>query len=112
MADMKITAEVTAGVCKFKTVIQAESDGEGKVELKITSLCPQCKRMEKTITAADPYAELFGAGDNEGESVYEKAQRLAVHKTCPVPLGILKAIEAAAGLALPVSASIEMSKGE
>jgi hypothetical protein len=33
-----------------------------------------------------------------------------VHPACPVPSGILKAIEVAAGLALPKDASIKPSK--
>jgi hypothetical protein len=40
------------------------------------------------------------------------AARHRLHATCPVPIAVLKAVEAAAGLALPCDCSIEMTRIE
>jgi hypothetical protein len=40
----------------------------------------------------------------------EMGHKYCTHAACPVPVGIIKAIEVEAGLALPVDASIKVSK--
>jgi hypothetical protein len=41
---------------------------------------------------------------------YQLAAKYLTHSACPVPAGILKAVEVAAGLALPKDAAIKVSK--
>ena len=44
----------------------------------------------------------------EGPKTLRMAAKHCKHTACPVPSGILKAIEVASGLALPKDASIEV----
>jgi hypothetical protein len=46
----------------------------------------------------------------DGPEVLRAATKLCPHPACPVPVGILKAVEVSAGLALPKDASIRVIK--
>jgi hypothetical protein len=103
-----ITVTVDAGVCGFETVIKAESEDMQNVKLKIESNCADIQSMADELKELDAFKENF---TKIGESaVYESARRYCKHTACPVPAGIHKAIEAAAGLALPKDASIKVEK--
>lgn len=47
-----------------------------------------------------------------GPKTLEMGSKHCYHTACPVPVGIIKAIEIEAGLALPKDAAIELSKSE
>jgi len=57
-----------------------------------------------------PFEEIAFRG--EGPKTLLLAAKHCKHAACPVPSGIIKAIEVAAGLALPKDASIQVSKEE
>jgi hypothetical protein len=46
----------------------------------------------------------------ESAKTYEIAAKHCPHSSCIVPSGIIKAVEVAAGLALPKNAAIKMEK--
>jgi len=48
----------------------------------------------------------------EGPKTLRMAAKHCKHTACPVPAGIIKAIEVASGLALPKDASIQVSQEE
>jgi len=70
------------------------------------------KRVPKRTAAAeeltwiDPLREVAKPGDIP--SVWRLAAKHRLHSACPVPVGILKAIEVEARLALPGNVSIEL----
>ncbi len=101
-------ATVTAGPCGFKTVIEAEQKERGTVALKIKSDCKFYEPLETELTEVSAYDEVF-AKLGEGQ-IYSLCNKYAKHGTCPVPCAILKAVEAAAGLALPVDVTINIEK--
>jgi hypothetical protein len=104
----RIRAEVDAGICGFSTTIVAEAESMRKVKLSIESDCPQIKKASAELPEMDMLEELR-AGLGHGH-VYGVLSGCVRHVTCPVGSGILKAAEAAAGLALPKDATIKLTK--
>lgn len=96
---------VDAGVCKMKTVITATANDEtGMIELDIQSDCPSILKMSWSIKPICPYSEI-GSSINETE-VYKMANEKIPHSACPVPCGIIKAIEVAGGLGIKRNVTI------
>lgn len=103
-------AEIFSGICGFHTTVHAVADAEGKVHLKIESECKSVRKMAQVLTEVDPYREFTNRG--EGPLTRQVAIQCLPHSACPVPSGIIKAIEVEAGLALPADATIKVSKSE
>ncbi|MCS7261125.1 MAG: hypothetical protein NZ765_10150 [Anaerolineae bacterium] len=103
-------AEIHSGVCGFVTVVEATADAgdHHRVHLKITSECKACQRLAQELTEVDALREFTFRG--EGPLTYQLAAKFLTHSACPVPAGILKAVEVAAGLALPKDTIIKVSK--
>ena len=70
--------------------------------------CGYVEQLAEALTEVDPYKEISYRG--EGPVTLKLAAEHLVHPACPVPSGIIKAIEVEAGLALPKDASIKPSK--
>lgn len=98
-------AEIEAGICGFKTTVTAKMDG-GECEVSIEGGCEAIRRMAEQICRLDPFREMTYRGD--GPLVLSVAPQHLPHPSCPVPSGILKAVEVEAGLALPAPASIQV----
>jgi len=103
-------AEICSGVCGFNTTVEANNDGSGQIQLTIESDCKAINRLAAELIQVDPYREFTYRG--EGPLTFEKAAEYCSHAACPVPVGIIKAIEIEAGLALPADVSIKLSKSE
>jgi hypothetical protein len=105
-----IKVEVDAGICGFVSVITAESGDMQNVEVTFRTNCPNLKPLEGDPIGVDAYTEAFGpAGDTE---VYRIMRPYVKHAACPVPMAMVKAVEAAAGLALPKDVRVTMRKEE
>jgi hypothetical protein len=70
--------------------------------------CGYVEKLAAQLSEVDPYREISYRG--EGPVTFKLAAEHLVHPACPVPAGIIKAIEVEAGLALPKDASIKPSK--
>ena len=103
-------AEICSGVCGFNTTVEAKNDGSGQIQLTIESDCKAINRLAAELIQVDPYREFTYRG--QGPLTFEKAAEYCSHAACPVPVGIIKAIEIEAGLALPADVSIKLSKSE
>lgn len=106
---MKAKALIGAGVCGFSTTVTAISDDMQSVTFEIASDCDNIKRLAEGFPEVDGYSEI-GAGF---EGVIYQAVRESLRGCCSgcvVPCGIFKAMQVAAGLALPAPASIEITK--
>ncbi len=103
-----INVEVDAGVCGMKTVIKANADDMQKARLEIQSACPDIQKAAEDLKELDGMEEVFGKIGST--RVYEALRKHCKHAACPVPSGIIKAVEAASGLALPKQAVITMEK--
>ena len=100
-------AEIHAGICGFNTVVEARSDGE-KVHLTITSDCQAIQRLAKELTEVEPYHEI--SSRRSIPQTLEKGMKYCTHAACPVPVGIIKAIEVESSLALPADVTIKVSR--
>ncbi len=100
---MSTKAEVRSGICGFKTVITATKGEDKKFSIAVESECEQVSRMQDDIGELDLMAAFIAFVNNP---VYRSASKNLKHVACPVPSGILKALEIEAGLCLPKEASI------
>jgi hypothetical protein len=106
-------ATIFSGRCGFSTVVEAtkvETDEGERVRLNIQSECKSCQRLGTILTEVDPYREITYRG--EGPLTLQTAAKVLPHPACPVPAGIIKAIEVTSGLALPANATITLSPDE
>lgn len=104
-----VKAEIDAGVCGLQTEVKVWGDMQ-KVNIEINTKCPNIKKFQEELKEADPMSIAFAKPLSN--KVYELATEYCPHPGCPVPAGIIKAVEAAAGLALPKGATIKLSKEE
>jgi hypothetical protein len=101
------TAEINSGVCGFAATVKTEKDGR-KVRLSIESDCRAIQNLAAELTEVDPFQEITFRGS--GPRSLELGAKHCYHTACPVPVGIIKAVEIEAGLALPKDAVIKLSK--
>ena len=108
MTIMRGMVNVMSGICGMITEIRATSDDKaGKVFLDINTRCENIQKLARALKVVDPMQEISFKG--EGPKTLRLAARHCKHTSCPVPSGIIKAVEVASGLALPKDARIEMS---
>ncbi len=100
-------AEVHAGVCGFNTVVETRMDGE-VCKVSIQSECTAIQQLAQALTEVDPYREISYRRRNP--LTMEMAVQFCKHTACPVPVGIIKAVEVAANLALPADVTIKVSR--
>ena len=98
-------AIIDAGICGFKTEVIVEKQGR-RCTIEIHSDCEDIKEMAGQLREVDPYQEISFRG--EGPLTFRKFSECCRHPACPVPAGIIKAVEVEAGLALPRNVSIEI----
>ena len=100
--------EIEAGICGFRTTVEATDVGKRKIGLKITSDCPNIQKLAEELVEIDALDEI--AKKANATKTYEMAAIHCPHSSCIVPSGIIKAIEVAAGFALPKDAGIKFEK--
>ena len=100
-------AVINPGVCGFKTTVETKMDGD-MCTITIESECKAIQRLAAQMPQVDPFREFTFRGD--GPETYVMAAKYCSHAACPVPVGIVKAVEIEAGLALPADVSITLSK--
>jgi len=101
------TAEISSGICGFSATVRTQMEGT-KVKLSIESECKAIQDLAAELTEVDPFQEIMFRGS--GPRSLEMGAKHCYHTACPVPVGIIKAVEIEAGLALPKDAVIKLSK--
>ncbi len=102
--------EIDAGICGHSTTVKATA-GEGyKVRVSLESTCPHVWMIAGDLDEVDALQQIGLRGGLP--PVLEAAYAHCVHAACPVPSGLIKSIEVAAGLALPQDVSMRISKEE
>ena len=106
-------ARIFSGICGFTTTVTATSKDRQHVTLKVETDCPDVVRIAKKLAAEpfDAYEEI-GPCRQPGSMYDTRIMRICgelPHVACPVPAGICKSVEVAAGLALPQDAHIEVT---
>jgi hypothetical protein len=118
-------AEIQPGVCGFTTLVDANATGEDTVALTITTQCELVRRLAQTLpeNAIIPGKATTSPNSDWNDCVILDAMQViatgyvastshcaGLHAACPVPVGIVKAVEVAAGLALPKDVCIKVSR--
>ena len=99
-------AEIVSGICGFTATVEARTDGR-RCTLSITSDCDAIQRLAADLTEVNPFQEISFRG--EGPQALRLGAKHCHHPACPVPVGIIKAVEVACGLALPKDANIALT---
>jgi len=102
-------AEITSGICGFKTTVRTRMGGR-KCVVSVDSDCDAIQRLGDELSEVDPFQEITFRG--EGPHTLRLGAKHCYHPACPVPVGIIKAIEIEAGLALPADAIITLSNSD
>ena len=106
---MKGIVKVMSGICGMITEVRATSDDHaGTVKLDFNTRCESIQKLADALPEVNPFDEISFRG--EGPKTLRMAAKHCQHAACPVPSGIIKAIEVASGLALPKDATIEVKK--
>ena len=102
-------AEIHAGACGFVTTVETRT--EGKVcKISIESGCAAIQKMAQELTEVNPFQEI--SWRRSKPLTMEMGEKYCTHAACPVPVGIIKAVEVESKLALPVDVSIKISRSE
>jgi hypothetical protein len=100
-------AEIHSGICGFTTVVEATMNGK-VCNLAIKSDCKDIQKLAQDLKQVNPLQEI-SFGRSIPRTIQLSMQHCS-HAACPVPVGIIKAVEVEAELALPVDVSIKLSK--
>ncbi len=101
---------VEAGICGFVTVIRTSSSDMQTVAIEYETTCPNAAKAMRELKSVDAYAELFRKPHET--TVYATLSKYLPHAACPLYSGFLKAIEAAAGLALRRDVSMRFAPAD
>jgi hypothetical protein len=100
-------SEINAGVCGHVTTVVTTM--EGKVcRVNITSDCKAIQQLAQELTEVNPMLEI--SCKRSTPQTLQMGLKHCYHAACPVPVGIIKAIEVEAKLALPKDVLIKVSK--
>ncbi len=102
-------AEVFAGICGFNTIIETRLDGD-VCKIQMQSDCPAIQRLAQELTEVNPYQEI--SFRRKIPQTIEMGMKFCTHAACPVPVGIIKAVEVESSLALPADVTIKVSRSE
>ncbi len=89
--------------------IRAKKDTDKHLALTLETDCEMVLKMLGDIAKLDRFAPITGFQNNP---VYKSAAKHLKHVACPVPAGIIKALEVAAGLNVEKDAAITFLKEE
>lgn len=101
---------VDAGICGFQTKILAESDDSQNVTFKIVSGCGKARAFGEALSAKGPvdgYAEIGEGADGVILTTARETLK-GCCAACAVSIGTFKAMQVAAGVALPKDVMLAM----
>lgn len=104
MTECKVT--VDAGACRRVTVITAVGDDMGVVTVTLDTDCEYLQKLAPHLEPITSYMEVEAPISTT--TIYKLATEHLPHATCPVPCGVLKAVEVAGGLGLKKDVSINI----
>lgn len=110
---MPAHAIIRAGACGFTTTVDVQGDDPQALSMVIASDCPKVRSVAWTVQrmeGIDAYAEMDPSGASPLRRQVAKLPT-ACCVGCVVPSGILKAMQAGAGMLLPAESRIELSVG-
>lgn len=105
-----VKVEIDPGVCGHKTTVRAVGGEAYAVRVELESTCSHVQKIAADLGEVNALEQI---GLRNGlPPLLRAAYARCAHAACPVPAGLIKAIEAAAGLALPEDVSMRITKDE
>ena len=105
-----VKVEIDPGVCGHKTTVRAVGGEAYSVQIEVDSTCSHVQKIAAGLGEVNALQQI---GLRDGlPSVLLTAYERCAHAACPVPSALVKAIEVAAGLALPKDVSMHITKDE
>jgi hypothetical protein len=99
---------VDAGVCGHTATTRAAKTTGYNVRLQIESDCPHVQKIAPEGVEVDALSQIGLRGGLP--SLLESGYACCAHAACPVPSALIKAVEVAAGLALPDDVTMRITK--
>lgn len=96
--------DVIDGSCGFHTRITAQREGAGTVNLTVSGGCEVATHWGQTIKKVD-WRQCLGKGFPQSE-LWQSAMKMLRHRSCPLPMATLRAIEAEVGATKPADIRI------
>jgi hypothetical protein len=108
------SATVRAGICGFTTRVRAEADEEYQVKLTVESDCEKVRAYGLKLSEQMPLSALDELGLGSDGVILSTARRhlKGCCSACVTCDGVFKAMQVAAGLALPAPVQIELELQE
>ena len=100
-------AEISSGICGHVTMVEATMDGK-TCKLNITSTCKAIQQIATELPEVTPVQEI--SAKRAVPQTLQMGLKHCYHAACPVPVGIIKAVEVEAKLALPKDVLIKVFK--
>ena len=101
------TAKINAGICGFDTLVEVKLEDD-LANIIISSGCDAIQRLANELHQVNPYKEI--STRRSIPQTLQMGMKYCTHAACPVPVGIIKAIEVEANLALPAEVTISIQK--
>ena len=101
-------AKIIPGICGFTTYVEARMNGSNHCDISIDSECKAIQNLAKELRQVEPFKEITFREDMP--LIFQLATKHCHHTACPVSVGIIKAVEVEAGVALPANVTIELSE--
>ena len=98
---------INPGICKLVTVVEAHSEDQMEVTLKVESSCEAITKMFNQLGDTYDAYELCLKRPGENEFYEYASKNFPGHASCPAIAGILKCAEVECKLALPSNAVIK-----
>lgn len=105
----QVRATIQAGICGFVTEVVATCDDDQQVAFEIASPCEKVRSLAEHLPAVDAYDEVRAGSEGVLLST-ARAHLTGCCAGCVVPAGLFKAMQVAAGLALPHAIGIELER--
>jgi len=99
---------VDPGICGFPATIEVTATSDHTARVTITSDCEKAVKAGELLKEVDWFSLLKQQG--ESYSAYQAALQTVEHLVCPVPVAILKAVEAELGFAAAKDVSFHFQK--
>ena len=109
---MEACADIQAGICGFRTRVAASGEGARRVSFTVETDCETIAALAAALTEHGAF-DAFDEIDSRTESALMTVVRAHLKGCCDgcaVPVGLFKAMQVAAGLALPREVVIELTK--
>ena len=111
---MKATVQINPGVCGFVAQVEATTEDGQAVTFDVKTDCQKIQTLAELLAEGGPldaYQEIDSSSESRLMSLGQSSTAECC-RGCVVPAGMFKAMEVAAGLALPKDVGMTMSKDE